>query len=97
MAWDANRNLIYHERCRNVAVAMQNLYEESLRLREIFVQQLQSDPEEFANTPIATKSEITTFQSYMTEFITFHNGGGTLSDTDRGTAWTLPLIDTNPA
>lgn len=97
MVWDANRNQIYAERCKNVAVAMQNAYEEAARLREIFVQELQSNPAEFADTTIATKTEITTFQSYLTEFMTFHNGGGTLTDTDRGTAWSLPLIDTNPA
>jgi hypothetical protein len=97
MAWDASRNAIYAERCRNVAVAAQNLAEEAQRLRTVFVQQLQSNPAAFADTPIATKAEITTFQSYLTELLTFHNGGGTLTNTARGTAWTLPLIDTSPA
>lgn len=97
MTWDANRNRIYAERCRNVAVAAQNLAEEAARLRTVFIQQLQSNPAAFADTDIATKDEITTAQSYLTEFLTFHNGGGTLANTARGTAWLLPLIDRDPA
>lgn len=97
MPWDVDKNLIYHQRCRNLAVAMQNIAEEAARLRIIFIQELQSDPAEFANTVVATKAEITTAQSYLTELLTFHNGGGTLADVARGTAWLLPLIDTTPA
>jgi hypothetical protein len=97
MAWDAQRNAIYAERCKNVAVAMQNAAEESARLRTVFIQELQSNPAAFADTPIATKAEITTFQSYLTELLTFHNGGATLSNTPRGTAWALPLVDSTPA
>jgi hypothetical protein len=94
MAWDSDRNRIYAERCRNIAKEMQALAEEAARLRTVFTQELQSSPAAFADTPIATKAEITTFQSYLTDFLTFHNGGGTLASTARGTAWTLPLIDT---
>ena len=97
MAWNSERNRIYAERCHNVAVALQNIVEESARLRIVFVQELQSNPVAFADTTIATKGEITTFQSYLTEFLVFHNGGGTLADVARGTAWTLPLIDSEPA
>lgn len=97
MAWNAQRNQIYHERCRNFAVKMQSLAEEAARLRVIFTQQLQSEPEEFVDTAVATAAEITTFQSYLTELLIFHNGGGTLNNTPRGVAWTLPLIDTTPA
>jgi len=95
--WNAQRNQIYHERCKNVAVAMQNLAEEAARLRTVFVQELQANPAEFQDTNLATKLEITTFQSYLTELVTFHNGGGTLSDVPRGTSWSLPLVDATPA
>lgn len=97
MAWDADRNLIYSQRCQNLARSMQNLAEEAQRLRTVFIQELQANPAAFADTPIATKAEITTAQSYLTELLTFHNGGGTLANTARGTAWLLPLIDTAPA
>lgn len=95
--WNSQRNQIYAERCKNFAIACQNLAEEGARLRTIFTQQLQSNPAEFADTDVATKTEITTFQSYLTEFLLFHNGGGSLNDVGRGTAWTLPLIDQDPA
>lgn len=97
MAWDANRNEIYAQRCRNLAVAVQGLAEEAARLRTVFVQELQTTPAEFTDTEIATRAEITTFQSYLTELLTFHNGGGALADVARGVAWTLPLIDRDPA
>jgi len=98
MAWNTQRNQIYHERCKNVAVAMKNMAEEAQRLRDIFVQQLQSEPEEFADTDIATKTEITTFQSYLTQFLEFYNGSGSVQSpldatVNRGLSWTLPLID----
>lgn len=97
MAWDADRNLIYARRCQNFSVAMQNLAEEAARLRTIFSQELQSSPAAFVDTPIATVAEITTVQSYLTEFQTFHNGGGALADVPRGVAWTLPFFDSEPA
>lgn len=97
MAWDANRNLIYMQRCQNAAREFKNLMEESARLREVFVQELQGGNVAFADTAIATAAEITTFQSYLSDFLTFHNGGGTLGNTPRGTSWTLPLTDTASA
>lgn len=97
MAWNAQRNQIYHERCKNVAVAMQNLAEEAARLRTIFVQQLQDPPVEYTDTDVASVSEINTYQSYLTELLVFHNGGSELSNVARGTAWALPLVDSTPA
>jgi len=97
MAWDANRNLIYAQRCQNIAKAFAQLAEEAQRLRTVFVQELQANPPTFTDTPIATAAEITTFQSYLSDFLTFNGGGGTLGNTARQTAWALPLIDTTPA
>ncbi len=97
MAWDSNRNLIYAQRCQNLAREMANLAEEAQRLRTVFIQELQSNPAAFADTAIATKAEITTAQSFLTELLTFCNGGGTLTNTQRITAWLLPLIDSEPA
>lgn len=97
MAWDVNRNLIYHQRCQALARAMANIAEEASRLRTVYVQQLQGGNDAFDDTAIATAAEITTFQSYLSELLVFHNGGGTLGDVARGTAWALPLVDTAPA
>lgn len=97
MAWDADRNTIYAQRCKNFAVAVKNLEEEAGRLRTVFIQELQSNPAAFTDTAIATKAEITTAQSFLTEYLTFCDGGGTLTDVQRITAWLLPLIDTTPA
>lgn len=97
MAWNADRNRIFAERMKAFAVAEAALAEEAQRLRTVFIQQLQSDPVTFVDTAIATKAEIVTAQSYLTDFLVFHNGGGALGNTTRGTAWLLPLIDTTPA
>lgn len=97
MAWDSDRNLIYSQRMQNFAREIAGLAEEAQRLRTVFVQELQTPPAAFVDTPIATKTEITTAQSFLTEFLTFCNGGGTLANTTRITAWLLPLIDTQPA
>lgn len=105
MAWDADRNRIYHQRVRDWAVNILNAAEEAARLRLIHVQQLQSDPAAYANTDIATKAEINTAQSFLTTFLKFARGlsGGAAAnedmdaDLDRLTAWLLPLIDRDPA
>lgn len=100
MAYTVDTNQVMFQRLKNFAVAAQNLAEEAARLRAIYNQEAApfgNPVAAFDDTDIATVSEAQTFQSYLADFIVFHNGGGTLSDAPRGIAWALPFINTTPA
>lgn len=100
MAYSVAKNDVLFQRMKNLAVAARNLAQEAQAIKDVHSQEAKpggTPHADYDDTAIATTAEFDTAVSFLTEYLTFYNGGGTLSNAARGLAWTLPFIDDTPA
>lgn len=100
MAYSSAKNDILFQRMKNVCVAARNLKEEAEAIKIVHQQEAKpggTPHADYADTSQATTAEFDTAVSFLTEYLTFYDGGASLSDAARGTAWTLPFVDDTPA
>lgn len=100
VAYSVAKNSIFFERMKNLCVAARGLAQEAQALKDVHAQEAKPGGiphADYDDTEIATTAEFDTAVSFLTEYLTFYNGGGTLANTARGLAWTLPFTDTTPA
>jgi hypothetical protein len=94
MAYSAAKNIRFHERVKNYAVAMQNLREEGDRLKDWYFQEI-TGSEFFVNTDVATTAEIGSMINYMTDFEKLNTSEAVAADARRISL--IPFLATTPA
>jgi len=85
---------------KNFLVAMRHMAAEAQSIKDVHQQEAKpagTPHADYDDTSIATTAEFDDAVSYLSEFVTFHNGGATLANTNRGLAWGLPFVDDSPA
>jgi hypothetical protein len=98
MPYNAVKNLVFHQRIQNLAVAYQNLREEGERLRDMYLAEVAPGGVQnaaFVDTTIASKAEVISIIDYISDVRSF-NGSVAVGAANRA-SWLLPLVDTNPA
>lgn len=96
MAFSLDKNSIEFQRMKNLAIAARQISREAQAIKDVYNQEMKpggTPNAAYVNTTIATTAEFDTAISFLTEFITFYGGGGTLANTNRGLAWLLPFLD----
>ena len=94
MAFSANKNLLFHERVKNYAVAMQNLREEGERLKDWYFQEVTGN-QFFVNTDVATTAEVVAMMNYMTDFESLNTNVAVAADARRISL--IPFLPDDPA
>ena len=85
MAWSAQKNVIFFQRCQNWAAAVVNLLEERDRLIDLYTNEANGDPA-FVDTDIATTAEVVALAGVMNALDAMVNNGQ-VSQSDR-----VPLL-----
>lgn len=85
MAWSAQKNDIFFQRCENWAAAVVNLLEERDRLIDLYTNEADGDAA-FVDTAIATTAEAVALAGVMNALNSMINNG-TVSQADR-----MPLL-----